>query len=243
MVRALVAYDGTAFAGFQRQPEARTVQGEIEKVLADLYGQFITVHGAGRTDAGVHARGQVVAWRAPLTIPPERVAIAANGRLPADVALRDSERAPEGFDPRRWAVSRRYRYRFVEDRLREPLRDRVTTRVEPGLDLAAMQEATALFVGSHEFRSFCTLEAGDESPTQRSLIRAEWIGGESVPTIEWEARSFLRKQVRCMMGALFAVGRGECAPERIEAMLAGAPWPSFMSVAAPQGLVLEQVVY
>jgi len=239
----VVAYDGTEFAGFQRQRAARTVQGELEAVLERLYGRRLTVHGAGRTDAGVHARGQVIACYAPATIPPPRLAVAANGLLPGDVALRGSEQAPAGFDPRRHAVRRVYRYRLAQDRLRDPLRDRYVTRVEPGLDLAAMAQAAEALLGEHDFRSFCCVEKQDDCGTVRGLERVAFeVDGPRV-TVEWAARSFLRKQVRCMMGALLAVGRGKFDPSIMAQMLAGQPWPPSMAVAPPQGLTLERVEY
>ncbi len=243
LIRATVAYDGTDFAGFQRQPAARTVQGELERALADLCGEAITVKGAVRTDAGVHARGQVIACHLASTIPAERVARALSGRLPADVAVRESAEAPVGFDPRRWAVRRVYRYTLVQDRMREPLRDRYQTRVEPGLDLEAMEQAAQGLLGDHDYRSFCTQDAEDESTTVRSIDKVLFWTEGPVTTVQWEARSFLRKQVRCMMGALFAVGRGKFAPRVIGDMLAGEAWPPQMAVAPPQGLVFERVDY
>jgi tRNA pseudouridine38-40 synthase len=242
VVRATVAYDGTDFAGFQRQPDARTVQQDLETALAELYGRKVTVHGAGRTDAGVHARGQVIAFYVPDCVPPERVAVATNSRLPRDVALRASELAPAGFDPRRHATARVYRYTLALDRLHDPLRDRYSTRVEPGLDVDAMMAASPLLVGSHEFASF-TVRDDDEPLTRRTLDRLDWSRCDERVTLELEAESFLRKQVRCIMGSLLALARGKIGPETIQAMLAGGPRPPVVAVAPPQGLVLERVDY
>lgn len=242
-IRATVSYDGTDFAGFQRQPNARSVQGELESALSGLYGHPVTVRGAGRTDAGVHAKGQVIAFVAPATVPPEKVAIVLGGWLPADVALRDSEVTTTEFNPRRHAVRRTYRYGFVQDRCRDPLRDRFTTRLWPGLNVAAMEEAAQLLLGDHDFRSFCTVGDEDESGTTRTLGSVRFETHGAFTTVEWQARSFLRKQVRCMMGALFAVGRGKFAPQVVGEMLAGQAWPPQMAVAPPQGLVFERVDY
>lgn len=243
-MRATVAYDGTDFAGFQRQPDGagRTVQGELERALADQYGQRVTVHGAGRTDAGVHARGQVIAFYVGEQIPAERVAQALSGRLPRDIGVRQSSVAPPGFDPRRHALSRVYRYTLVEDRLREPLRDRFTTRVRPGLDVARMIAAGEALLGAHDFGQFCA----DEEPgknTRRTLSRLSWSRTGELLTVELEAQSFLRKQVRCIMGVLLAVGRRQFGPELVGSMLAGEPRPPQVAVAKPYGLVLERVVY
>jgi len=242
VVRATVAYDGTHYAGFQRQADDRTVQAELEGALALLYRRRVTVHGAGRTDAGVHARGQVVAFYAPGHIPPERVALALSGLLPADVAVRESSRAPDGFDPRRHATSRVYRYTLVQDRLREPLRDRFATRVAPGLDVPAMRAASRLLLGTHDFVSFCVRDDGEQR-TKRGLDRLDWEVDGALVTLELEAKSFLRKQVRCIMGALLSIGRGKYGPELLARMLAGEPRPSQVAVAPPTGLVLERVHY
>ena len=240
-VRALVAYDGTEFAGFQRQTTQRTVQAVLENALACLYGQPVTVSGAGRTDAGVHARGQVVSWTAPGRVPAERVAAALAGKLPADVALRESQPADDAFDPRRQARARVYRYQVVEDRWADPLRDRYVTRVMPGLDGALLCATTDKLVGDHDFRSLCTVEAHET--TWRTLDSVRVSADGALWTVEWRARSFLRKQVRCMMGVLLATARGHVPSELVDELLAGRPWPPRVAVAPPQGLVLERVEY
>ncbi len=242
LLAAEVAYDGTDFDGFQRQAAGRTVQGELERGLAELWGQRITVHGAGRTDAGVHARGQVIAWWAAPRMPTERVVLAVRGHLPRDVSIRRVWEPPPGFDPRRHATSRVYRYSLVEDRVPHPLRDRYVTRVAPGLDRAAMAAAARRLEGEHEFASFCC-ENGYDGPTRRCVRRWEWSTTGDVLTAEIEGDSFLYKQVRCMMGVLLAIGRGRHRVDLVDAMLAGAPRPVAVAVAPPTGLVLERVIY
>ncbi len=241
-IGALVAYDGTAFAGFQRQAVDRTVQAELERGLGELYGQPVTVAGAGRTDAGVHARGQVIAFEAPATVPVERLPQALLGHLPGDVAVRRAWPAPADFDPRRWAVSRTYRYTIAVDALPEPLRDRYATRVRPGLDPARMREAAAPLVGEHDFGSFCC-QNGAEGSTRRVVRRLEQETVGELICIELEGDSFLYKQVRCTVGVLMAIGYGRYGPELTERMLAGAPRPVDVTVAPPTGLVLERVRY
>lgn len=242
VIAAQVAYDGTDFCGFQRQPGQRTVQGELEAALARLYGEPVRVRGAGRTDAGVHARGQVVAFRAAARIPPERVAMAANGLLPADVRMRRSWRAPVGFDPRRDATGRVYRYTWALDAVGDPVRDRFATRVQPGLDLAAMREAAAALVGEHDFAAFCCRE-GHVGSTRRHLRRVAWERVRELVTVEFEADSFLYRQVRVMVGVLEAIGRGRWDAGLVAEMLAGRPRPVEVAVAPPTGLVLHRVWY
>lgn len=240
-VRAIVAYDGTDFLGFQRQASGRTVQGVLEAAFERLYGRPVTVRGAGRTDAGVHATGQVIAARVPDCVPAERLGLALRAHLPADVAVRQSGRAPDGFDPRRSAVARRYRYVVVQDRFADPLRDRFATRVEPGLDVAAMRAAAAPLVGEHDFGSLCC-DGGRHGSTVRRMLLAELLGEERLELV-LEAESFLYRQVRCIVGVLLAIGRGRLEPGQTERLLAGARWPSGVSVAPPTGLVLERVRY
>ena len=241
-IAALVAYDGTDFAGFQRQASDRTVQGELERALGALYQQAVTVRGAGRTDAGVHARGQVVAFDVPATVPAERVPLALRGQLPRDVAVRRAWAAEAGFDPRRDAVERVYRYTLVADELPDPLRDRFVTRVRPGLDLAPMREAAARLPGEHDFGSFCC-ENGASGSTRRVLRSVEWEAADELYCLQVVGDSFLYKQVRCTVGVLLAIGYRRYGPELVEQMLAGAPRPDEVTVAPPTGLVLERVVY
>ena len=152
--RATVEYDGTEFAGFQVQPEARTVQGELEAALARLSGGIRQpVMGAGRTDAGVHATGQVIAFTYPGSLSAEALTEALNGMLPPDVAIRDLRRAPAGFNPRYAARYREYRY-SIWNGPRSPLRERTALWVRTELDVAAMARAATAFEGRHDFSAF-----------------------------------------------------------------------------------------
>ncbi|HEY4753935.1 MAG TPA: tRNA pseudouridine synthase A, partial [Candidatus Limnocylindrales bacterium] len=152
--RATVEYDGTDFAGFQLQPNARTVQGELEAVLARLNGgERVAVDGAGRTDAGVHATGQVIAFTYTGRVPGPELQRAVNAQLPRDVAIRDLRRAPDGFHPRYAARYREYRY-TVWNGPRSPLRERTALGVRVPLDVAAMASAGPVLEGRHDFSSF-----------------------------------------------------------------------------------------
>src|SRR6185503_12120425 len=152
--KATVEYDGTEFAGFQSQPKARTVQGELEAALARLSGGVRQpVVGAGRTDAGVHATGQVIAFTYPGSLSVEALTDALNGTLPPDVAVRDVRRAPTGFHPRYAARYREYRY-SIWNGPRSPLRERTALWVRQELDVAAMVRAATAFEGRHDFSAF-----------------------------------------------------------------------------------------
>jgi tRNA pseudouridine38-40 synthase len=191
--RARVEYDGTDFAGFQSQRNARTVQGVLEDALARLGdGARVRVDGAGRTDAGVHATGQVIAFTWSGRLAAERLAEAINGLLPPDVAIRDLRRAPDGFHPRYAARYREYRY-TVWNGPRSPLRERSALGVRVPLDTDAMARAASAFVGRHDFSAF---GSADRQPVRTvQAVRVRRTG--PLVTIDVRAESFLRGMVRC----------------------------------------------
>jgi tRNA pseudouridine38-40 synthase len=236
--RARCEYDGTDFAGFQLQPDARTVQGELESALAGLAGgERVVVDGAGRTDAGVHATGQVIAftYRGRLTGPELQRAV--NALLPSDVAIRDVRRAPAGFHPRYAARYREYRY-TVWNGPRSPLRERTALGIRAPLDIAAMASAASVFEGRHDFSAF---GGTDRSPVRTvHAVRVRSAG--RLVTIDVRANAFLRGQVRRMVAALLEVGLGKIGEEGLRAALA-AREPALDGVTAPaKGLCLRRVV-
>ncbi len=215
--RARCEYDGTNFAGFQLQPAARTVQGELEAALARLAGgERVVVDGAGRTDAGVHALGQVIAFTYPGRVPGPELGRAVNALLPPDVAIRDLRRAPDGFHPRYAARYREYRY-TVWNGPRSPLRERTALGVRSPLDVAAMASAGSVFVGRHDFSSFGG--ADDRSPVR--TVHAVRVRKEGrLVTIDVRADAFLRGQVRRMVAGLLEVGLGKMDEAELAAALA-----------------------
>ena len=236
--RALVEYDGTEFAGFQVQPGVRTVQGALEAALARLSGGIRQpVDGAGRTDAGVHATGQVIAFSYAGSLPVETLEASLNGMLPKDVAIRDLRRAPRGFHPRYAARYREYRY-TIWNGPRSPLRERTAYRVGSPLDTDAMARAAAAFVGRHDYSAF---GGADPQPIRNvHHVRVRRTG----PLIEIDIRAdaFLRGMVRRMVAALIAVGRGKIDEQAVAAALAERR-PALGGAAAPaRGLCLRRVV-
>ncbi|MBI3750491.1 MAG: tRNA pseudouridine(38-40) synthase TruA [Chloroflexi bacterium] len=235
--RATVEYDGTEFAGFQIQPGARTVQGELEAALARLTGGIRQpVDGAGRTDAGVHAIGQVVAFGYDGPLAGEALAEAINGNLPRDVSIHDLRRAPAGFHPRYAARYREYRY-TIWNGPRSPLRERTALRVRNPLDTAAMARAATAFEGRHDFSAFGGV---DPQPVRTiQFVRVHRRGAEV--TIDVRAEAFLRGMVRRIVAALIGVGTGRITEPEIRAALA-ATEPAFGGAAAPaRGLCLRRV--
>ena len=235
---ATVEYDGTDFAGFQLQLNARTVQGELEAALARLNGgERVAVDGAGRTDAGVHATGQVIAFTYTGRVPDEELQRAVNALLPRDVAIRDLRRVPDGFHPRYAARYREYRY-TVWNGPRSPLRERTALGVRAPLDVAAMASAGSVLVGRHDFSSFGN--TNDRSPVRTvHAVRVRRDG--LLVTIDVRADSFLRGQVRRMVAALLEVGHGKMDEAELAAALA-AREPALNGAAAPaKGLCLRRV--
>jgi tRNA pseudouridine38-40 synthase len=235
--RARVEYDGTDFAGFQLQPGARTVQGALETALARLSGGIRRpVVGAGRTDAGVHAEAQVIAFTYSGRLSGSELETALNGLLPRDVAVRDLRRAPAGFHPRYAARYREYRY-AIWNGPRSPLHERTALWVAAALDTDAMASAAAVLVGRHDFSAF---GGADPQPVRTiEFVRVRRTG--ALITIDVRADAFLRGMVRRIVAALLEVGRGRLDAGGVAAALAGTE-PALGGAAAPaRGLTLRRV--
>ena len=235
--RARVEYDGTDFSGFQLQPGHRTVQGVLETALANLSGGGrVRVDGAGRTDAGVHATDQVIAFTYQGRLAAADLVEALNGTLPRDVAVRDLRRAPASFHPRYAARYREYRY-TIWNGPRSPLRERTAFRVRTSLDVAAMAEAATALVGRHDFSAFGGV---DPQPVRTvHLVRVRRAG--HLVTVDVRADAFLRGMVRRMVAVLLEVGKGKMDDAGVAAALA-AGRPALAGAAAPaRGLCLRHV--
>ena len=243
--RAVIEYDGTAFAGSQRQPQQRTVQGELEDALNKLTGERITVRFAGRTDAGVHATGQVVAFCLPSHLRGERIGWGElrrrlNGALAPDVVVRSLRGATPGFDPRRAAVARTYRYRIRQDGDRRPTDRHRTLEIPDHLDVAAMRDAAAVMVGE---RDFAALGSDARGQTVRHLAAITVRQRGTLIEVTVRGNAFLRRMVRSLVAVLLAVGRGELAPTDVEQVLE-ARQRALKGRAAPAlGLTLERISF
>jgi tRNA pseudouridine38-40 synthase len=243
-VRLDLAYDGTAFLGWAHQPERRTVQGVLEQALGVVVrGEPPRLTVAGRTDAGVHARGQV----AHADLPEDRardllLLRRLNGLLPQDVRVRRAALAPEGFDARFSALARTYRYRVADGPEHvDPLRRDVLPwpRV---LDLPALQEATTPMLGEHDFAAYCKRREG--ATTVRALLGLDWQRGEDgLLVLTIIADAFCHSMVRSIVGAMLAVGEGRRPPQWPASLLDLRARATDVAVAAPHGLTLEQVEY
>jgi len=233
-----VAYDGTAYAGFQVQPNAPTVQGELERALARICGEPVRVTGAGRTDAGVHASGQVIDFRTASALDGGELERGVNALLPEDIAISATEPAAEAFHARFSATGRTYEYRIRNARTRDPLRSRFEHWCAPALDLAAMRAASARIVGRHDFAAFAAGESGE-----REVRRAAWLRDGDVFRFEIEANAFLRGMVRGIVGTLIRVGRGKIDAGRFGEVLVSRDRAQAGPSAPARGLCLVAVDY
>ncbi len=238
--KATLEYDGTDFAGFQRQRTARTVQGELERSLEAVVGTKVVIVGAGRTDAGVHAAAQVASFRVDTRLDDATLKRALNALLPGDIVLRSLVTATDGFDARRSAVGRLYEYRIIQ-RVERPALDRLRGwQVAAPLDLAAMREAGARFVGEHDFAAFTI---GPGRPTVRRVSAvALWRDADSV-YVRVAGEAFLHRMVRRMVALLVRVGMGRADPDDVTALLASGDRDKAPAAAPAQALTLVGVVY
>lgn len=238
---AEVEYDGTDFFGFQIQARERTVQGEIERTLERVTGAKSRVTGAGRTDQGVHARGQVVSFEAAWRHDLADLQRALNAVLAADVAITEMGLASGGFHPRFSATSRTYRYVIRNRPWRSPLERRTAWHVNHELGVTWMAQAAGCLVGTHDFATFGRPPTGDS--TVRTVIRAQWQQPGSLLTFDIEANAFLYRMVRSIVGTLVQVGRGQISPEEFELALQARDRALIRQVAPAHGLCLMRVDY
>ncbi len=239
--RAVIEYDGADFLGFQIQRQGRTIQGEIENVLRRLTQHPVRVTGAGRTDAGVHASGQVVAFRAPWKHTTADLFRAINALLPEDIAFRTLEKAPSGFHPRFSALRRCYRYQFGLWPGHSPLRSRYAWELGPQLDVRAMQQAADQLIGVHDFATFG--QPPDGEITLRQVFSATLIHRPPWLYFDLCANAFLRRMVRTITAALVQVGQGARPIEDIAFLLQAKDRSLAPPPAPAKGLILTQVDY
>lgn len=240
--RATVEYDGTDYYGFQIQADKPTVQGAIEGSLAQTVKEAVRIAGAGRTDSGVHARGQVISFRVAWHHSLGDLQRALNARLPRDIVIRELEHAQEDFHPRFSARSRVYRYTVLNQPLRSPLARHFAHQLNEPLNLSAMNGAASLLLGCHDFATFGNPPQQDGS-TVREVMQAAWTQAGDCFCFNIEANGFLRRMVRTIVSALLVVGQGRMAKEGIAALLAARDRSQSLPPAPACGLCLMQVKY
>jgi tRNA pseudouridine38-40 synthase len=239
-------YDGTDFIGWQIQPSGRSVEGTLAAAVGFVAGSAVTVHGSGRTDAGVHALQQVAHFDTAVVRTPRQWLLGINSNLPADVAVRWVREVPLRFDARRSAVSRRYRYTIVQQAPRPALARRTAWWLRQALDCAAMTAAATVWLGEHDFSAFRGSGCQAKSPVRRLsrvAIAKRPRGEGALLTLEFTANAFLQHMVRNLVGTLVAIGSGELAPADATRILARRDRREAGVTAPPEGLELVEVVY
>jgi tRNA pseudouridine38-40 synthase len=241
-IRILVEYDGTAFSGWQRQPGMRTVQGCLEAAIREMTGETVFVRGAGRTDAGVHAEGQVGSFALEARIPAPGLLRGLNSILPADVAILDVADADAAFDARFSARGKVYRYLVWNHLVRSPRHARTAWHVRGALDMAAIRDAAAALVGEHDFRAFRASDC-ERRTTRRIIRRLDVERQGALVSFEVDATAFLKNMVRILVGTLVDVGRGRLGADAIARMLETGERGAGGVTAPPQGLTLVRIIY
>jgi len=239
----IVEYEGTRYHGFQLQATLPTIQGEMEKALRKLSGDRTRVMAASRTDAGVHARGQVVNFRTKSPFPPQTFVNGLNYYLPRDIAIKAAYRVGDSFNVRRDAISREYKYYILKSLTRSPIREGFCYRVGGHLDIEAMNRACRALIGEHDFISFASSTGVETKNTVRRMYQAEMEEDDELVVFNMVANSFLTHQVRNTVGALIRVGLGRMIVDEFCSIIEMKK-PSLAGPTAPAcGLCLMQVNY
>lgn len=242
-LRLTLEYDGGPFVGWQVQPNGRSVQEVVEHALGRLLDTPTRVSSAGRTDAGVHAEGQVVSFTTDRNLPLKAYVQGLNGLLPPEIAVRHAAEVPDAFDPRRWALGKRYRYRISNLPTRSPLLRRTHWELHAPLDVEAMRDAASRLLGRHDYSAFRAADCQAQHAV-RELSRMDLEGeGGGLLSVTVEGTAFLKHMVRNLVGTLVEVGRGTRPPEWVEAVLASRDRRQAGKTAPAHGLCMVEVFY
>jgi len=241
-VKAVVEYEGSEYSGWQIQPNAPSIQEELERALEIATRSKIRVAGAGRTDAGVHAEAQVAAFDVADDVDLYRLRASLNGITGASISVVSLEPARADFDPRRDAVARTYRYTIVHGRPRSPLLESRAWHVPSSLDVAVLQELASTVVGRHDFRAFRASDCGAET-TVRRVRRSVWRPADGVLEYEICAEAFLKHMVRVLVGTMVETALGKRAVSDFPRLFEGAARNEAGRTAPAKGLVLVRVEY
>lgn len=241
-IRLDIAYDGTDYAGWQWQKNAVSIQQVITEGITKVTGEKVTLCGSGRTDAGVHARGQVANFHTRSSVPSERFSFALNSVLPRDIVIRESREVGMGFDARRDAVERHYRYTLDLGAVPDVFQRRYALHVPRSLDLAAMRQAASLFIGRHDFSAFRSQQCEAEHAI-RTVLYSGLTTEKQFASFDIRAHAFLRNMVRIMVGTLLYVGEGKLTVGDVEALLDSGDRAAAGPTAAAKGLCLMRVRY
>lgn len=241
-IKLIVAYDGTAYCGWQVQPGQPTIEAALNQALSELLGEEIVVIGASRTDSGVHALGNVAVFDTETLIPAEKLCYGVNQRLPEDIRVQSSIEVPMDFHPRRTVSRKTYEYRILNRRIPDPLTRLYSTHIYYDLEVSLMQQAAAYLTGEHDYKSFCSVKT-QALDTIRTIYDLTVTGEGDMITITVTGSGFLYNMVRIIAGTLMEVGRGAYPPEKVAEILKGCDRTLAGPTALAQGLRLVQIEY
>ena len=241
--KLLLQYDGTKLNGWQKQGNTdNTIQGKLEAILEKMYGEYVEIHGSGRTDAGVHALGQVANFHAPATFSVTEIQAALNEYLSKDIRVLSVETAPERFHARLTAKGKTYEYRIDNGKIANVFQRKYTMREENPLNLEDMRKAAVYLLGTHDFKTFCANKKMKKS-TVRTITSIVIDENDGIVSIRYTGNGFLYNMVRILTGTLIEVGRGKRTPEEMSDILAALDRGAAGFTAPAQGLFLTEVRY
>lgn len=240
--KLIIAYDGTHYHGFAKQPNAITIQELLEKAIGSILGQSIKVIGAGRTDTGVHAKAQCCIFDADTNIPVERLTGAINSKLPKDIIVQKVEKTTADFHPRYAAKRKTYRYQILNSEVQDPFLYRYTYFYPYKLDIERMREGGNHIIGEHDFACFCSTGSGVHSTT-REVYSLNITTQDNLITIDICGNGFLYNMVRIIVGTLIDVGIGKKAPEMVQEIIESQNRKLAGYTAPPQGLMMLNIEY
>jgi len=242
-IKLLIEYDGTNYQGWQVQPKGSTLQGILEEKLSALTGEKIDLLGSGRTDAGVHALGQVAHFKTKSRLDVQTVQRALNSLLPSDMVIQKVEEVDEGFHARKQSKGKTYEYRILNRSIRSAFHRGYAWHIPQTLNIREMKKASRSLMGEHDFSSFQSVGSPKKTAV-REVTRAEWKRGrDGLLHFEIEANGFLKQMVRAIVGTLVEVGRGKITPEEFQRILDSRDRKKAGPTAPAHGLFLKEVKY
>lgn len=243
-IKCVLTYDGTNFSGFQIQPGKRTVHGEIEKALQKIHkGEHIKIQASGRTDAGVHAKGQTIQFESPFTLPEKNWKQALNTLLPTDIYVEDTEKMPNSFHVRYDVIEKEYRYYIWNEQGRDVFKRNQMYQFPYALNIEKMQAACEYFLGEHDFTTFSSAKATIKGSKTRTLYEVTCTKSGPEIVFKFRGSGFLYNMVRIIVGCLLDVGQGRRNPSDIPRLLAKKDRQLLGETVPPQGLYLWKVIY
>lgn len=241
-IKLVIEYDGTRFHGWQKQPGILTIQGELERLISQILDEEITIFGSGRTDKGVHAKGQVANFYTNSTIPGEKFKYAINNHLPPDIAIIESEEVSNEFNSRYSAIGKEYRYLIYNNKIRSPILRNYTYYIPYKLDIDKMKKAIPYFCGEHDFCSFMA-SGSSVTNTVRTIHDMSLTSNDNIIDFRVRGNGFLYNMVRIIVGTLVEVGAGKLDINSISSIIEAKDRTKAGHTAPPHGLYLEKVYY